>query len=128
MEETGEADVGSDVSMGMGGASLEDSLEEEMPNCALRRAHNSEEQQQGPISCSQVQVHTTDGSVCRAQTLHQFPTCSGFRAHTVICGAGHPGTLIFTVTNAIKGTIWRSELRKTHLQTLPQRLDGAVTM
>lgn len=73
MEETGEADVGSDVSMGMGGVSLEDSLEEEMPNGALRRAHNSEEQQQGPISCSQVQVHTTDRGACRARAPPSVP-------------------------------------------------------
>lgn len=65
----------------------------------------------------------------RAQTpsLGSQPAAAP-RADYVICSAGHPGTLILTVTNAIKGTIWRSELRKTHLQTLPQRLDGAVTM
>lgn len=63
--------------------SLEDSLEEEIPNWALKRANSSEEQQQGRISGSLVPVRTMDGRVCRARTPPLVPNLQPLPEHTL---------------------------------------------
>lgn len=52
MGETGETYVGTDAHYRTGTVNLEDSLEEEIANCATKRANSSEQEQQGPISYS----------------------------------------------------------------------------
>lgn len=85
MEETGEINVDSYAHYGMGRIILEDSLEEEVTNCARKRTNTSESQHKGYIFlflgvqmgvCACECVHTHSQPVTGPRPLHQFPTCS----------------------------------------------------
>lgn len=88
MEETGKSNVDHDANHRLGREILEDSLEEEVKNCAIKGANNSEGQYQQHIfpflSTNPhhtwdrvfVSIHMHAHPVTGPRALHQFPTCS----------------------------------------------------